>query len=215
MSSAEGPTNSATRHLRRGIDRTEALQRLGTVGQWNRRLRSLTGRGTAFPDRTLPYLEALWLPGYLVSAPLAPRAKPSGEGADERTMPTLHCRVCALSGDAIRLDESALCFSEPAPEGDSESKRQGWRPDFVLTAEQARRSGRALLGSLLLLSREAGRHAIGEPVQVSSLRHPYWLFVWERRYGRLDLRLLDGLDGSKAGSGVRAAILKALLASAD
>ena len=67
----------------------------------------------------------------------------------------------------------------------------------------------ALMAHLGLASEERLREVLG----VDLLHWPIWVYYYERQPGRLDIRVLDAVTGSKPGPRVRVSLLDAFAAA--
>lgn len=92
-----------------------------------------------------------------------------------------------------------------------------WRPGVPLLAgptiseSEAVSRARALVQRGLLLQRRVavGRLSLGV-LSAELVAYPFWMQVFERRRGRYDIRLLDGVGGRRAGAEVKRGVLSAL-----
>ncbi len=85
----------------------------------------------------------------------------------------------------------------------------------ALTPEEAERvARRELVGTLIRLRGNRKRFEPGDTVGIELIHYPYWVYYFERRRGRLDMRVLDALTGEKPGHRLKLAMLEALVAAA-
>jgi len=82
-----------------------------------------------------------------------------------------------------------------------------------LNLETAERLGREGWLRRRLLWRSPGAAALGALQRWELIRYPFWVYYYERRRGRLDVKLLDAVNGSRPGAAVKVAFLRALVGS--
>jgi len=165
-----------------------------------RRLRNLWGllgrRSPATPGSSdtlhrVPYAELVWLPYYIIPIKLR-----SPRGESEITV-----SVEGYSG-SVAVFQTQANTVEGKPQGET------FRPRLD-QIEATRLARKGLL--VTIMGRRSGREkpVPQEVVRVDLLHYPFWVYYYERRRGRLDIRVLDAVNGSKPGPGVRASILNA------
>jgi hypothetical protein len=119
--------------------------------------------------------------------------------------------VCAITGTAYAVQADQQRFDERAEETASDESAPAWRLDADEAIHQSRSLAQRFLGGGRRRIRFA--HLSETPSAVARWRYPLWAQTWERKRGRLDMRLLDGVTGEGCESAVRRAVLEGLLTS--
>jgi len=141
----------------------------------------------------LPHLELVGLPCYRVDL------EAGGWGGTRRAT----YLVDAVSGGAAQLTGEHEWGEGPV----------GALLEPRLTSSEADAETRALFERGALLAKWARPRllAVGAPELVA---YPYWVGYYERRPGRLDLRVLDALSGRPGGAAPRRSLIEAFVAAA-
>ena len=206
MSTSERPSDelrSSDTFLDCAVDRDTATETL--AGKKRRRTFS-----TRFPDRELPFTERVWLPYWFVAWQLEQGA-PYREGESERALPSyFETMVCAINGTAYAVQAEQQRFDHPPSGGQFEGEST---PPFRLESAHALDHSRSLARRFLGGGgrRIRASHLSQIPTTVARWRYPVWVQTWERKPGRLDLRVLDGVTGEACESAVRRAVLDGIL----
>ena len=169
------------------LDREQARRRAERLqpARWLRRAgRALSGWRSGFPERQLPWLELLALPVWR----MIPRSAASRR-TDESETAVDELQLCALSGRPWALPRTEatcrLSATAVAP-----------RIGEVEASSRAR--------SLIQAARRRG----GDLELSAELAHRgCWLWIWERRRGKLDVLLVDALEGDRIGGVIRSTLL--------
>jgi hypothetical protein len=171
-------------------------RRLGNLWGLLRRPRSTT-RNSISSDRRIPYAELVWLPYYIIRIKLR-----SARSESEITV-----SVEGYSG-------SFALFETQADIVDGEPKGEIFRPR--LDENEAARIARKELLAVIMRQRSGRKKPLpGNVVNVELLQYPFWIYYYERRRERLDIRVLDAVTGSKPGPSIRASFLNAFASAQD
>lgn len=171
---------------RRRFARTRAVSRFSA-----NQIRRLLRRPTV-PSATLAIpLELVWLPQYWVRFVVEDRSKTK----------RFEAIVCGYGQGAAACDLS----------------RQQWQPldgptamSASLAETTARQQARdGLTATMMQAPRWSNRSIVGEPVS-ELIGYPYWVYYYQRRGDKLDIKLLDAMTGRVAGPKAKAAFLAAL-----
>ncbi len=76
-------------------------------------------------------------------------------------------------------------------------------------ADRIARSG--LVSAVLRSPGWRAKPTIGQTLQAELLQYPFWVYTFERRRGRLDIKVLDALTGALPGPKTKASILRAFV----
>lgn len=180
------------RHLRPEVDEAEAARR--DRGEHGGLLAHIVH---AFAPVSAPHkTELVWAPVYLVTIALEHR------GQSSRTT----CTVDGLSG-AFAIFDAHAAIQPGEPDGET------FAP--VWSVEDAERTAREWLMLTILRRRgRAGKPVPRETESVELLRWPYWVFYHRRRGGVIDIRVLDGVTGARAGHKIKLGLIEAFRAAA-
>jgi hypothetical protein len=164
----------------------------GLLGRRSRRTNSSTNK-----ERRLPFAELVWLPYYIIPVKVRSRR---GEGE-------ITVSVEGYSGAFAVFEMHA-----DVVEGDIEEET--FRPK--LDAQDAARIARKQLLATIMRQRSNREKPAPEQVLGVDLLHwPLWVYYYERRRGRLDIRVLDAVTGSKPGPRLKASILAAFISAKE
>lgn len=188
------------------VDEAAARQRLrpgrfsrlmgSLLYRWDQFVRRQTKRaGTdvtpqATPD--LPRLELIWMPAYRMT--VAARVK-----GNDRTATVL---VGGRDG-TVRVVDGRTLELQPH-DGDV----------FPATVNASRATEAAQTGLTNVVRSTPGmgvRPDVGDTSGIAPVAYPYWVETYERRPGRLDIRVLDAVTGQPAGPRVKIAIVEAFV----
>jgi hypothetical protein len=146
-------------------------------------------------ERRIPYAELVWLPYYIIRIRLR-----SARSESETTV-----SVEGYSG-------SFAMFQRKADIVDGEPKGETFHPR--LDENEAARIARKELLAVIMRQRSGRKKPVpGEVVSVELLQYPFWVYYYERRRERLDIRVLDAVTRSKPGPSIRASLLNAFAAA--
>jgi hypothetical protein len=85
-----------------------------------------------------------------------------------------------------------------------------------LDENEAARIARKELLAVIMRQRSGRKKPLpGNVVNVELLQYPFWIYYYERRRERLDIRVLDAVTGSKPGPSIRASFLNAFASAQD
>jgi len=169
-------------------------RRLGNLWGLLRQPKAATSDSTS-SDRRIPYAELVWLPYYIVRIALR-----SALGESETTV-----SVESYSG-SFALFETQAEIVDGMPDGEI------FRPR--LDENEAARIARKGLLAVIMRQRSGRKRPVpGEVVNVELLQYPFWVYYYERRRERLDIRVLDAVTGSKPGPSIRASLLNSFAAA--
>lgn len=185
------------KHIEARVSRNAALAHFR-----RRRFRNLYGlllpRPSVTPSgATLPALERVWLPFYLIDVHVSSRRGPG----------TMSVSVEGYSG-------AFAVFERHDNLVDGDIADECFPPR--LSPEQAVEIGRQqLLQSILRRRSQQVKPSMGDTLRVSVFYHPFWVYYFQRRGGRLDFRVQDALTGEKAGNRNRSGLLDAFVAQEE
>ena len=143
-------------------------------------------------------MECLWLPYYRLTVTMDSSLGPG----------TLQAVVDAHAGClAIVHTDAAADEGRPAPECHFPPR---------LPLEKALGIAKRELTAKVLSQRGSARRPHVRDIQADGILYwPYWVYYFERRAGRLDLRMLDGLTGERPGHKLKSGLLDAFLAASN
>jgi hypothetical protein len=145
--------------------------------------------------KPLPHLELIWIPYFLVPIHVRSRRGPG----------TIHVSVEAHSG-AFAVFQMHENLVEGTPRGEAFTPK--------VDAEEAKRIGRQeLLRTIMRRRGQREKPVIEDADEPSVFYYPYWVYYYERRRGRLDIRLCDALTREKGGTRTKAGVLSAFMAA--
>lgn len=146
-------------------------------------------------DGSLPCIELIWFPHYLISITVTSR-----KGRGEITV-----LVEGYSGAFVIFEMHEVIVQGDPP-------KRTYPP--TLTEEAATEIGRKRLVRAIMHQRSRGsKPMLEETATVSLLQYPYWVYYYERRPSLLDIRVVDGVMGSLVGTKTKVAILEAFAAA--
>ena len=161
----------------------------GLLGRRSRRTNSSTNKG-----RRVPFAELVWLPYYIVPVKVRSRR---GEGEI-----TVSVDGCSGSFAVFEMHADIV-------EGDIEGETF---PPKLDAQDAARIARKQLLATIMRQRSNRDKPAPEEVLDVDLLYWPVWVYYYERRRGRLDIRVLDAVTGSKPGPRLKTAVLAAFTA---
>lgn len=148
-------------------------------------------------ERRVPFAELVWLPYYIVPVKVRSRR---GEGE-------ITVSVEGYSGAFAVFEMHADIV-----EGDIEEETF---PPKLDAQDAARIAPKQLLATIMRQRSNRNKPAPEEVLGVDLLHWPVWVYYYERRRGRLDIRVLDAVTGSKPGPRIRVSILAAFTAAKE
>ena len=152
-----------------------------------------TGRVGAGGPRRLPCVELIWLPHHLINMRVTSRRGP-GE---------ISVVVEGHSGAfAVFERHENLVDGLPA---------ENAFPPKLDTEEALGIARRQLLRSIMRRRGQRYKPVIEGAVHAGVFHYPFWIYYYERRRGRIDIRILDALTGEKGGARTKAGVLSALI----
>ncbi len=139
----------------------------------------------------LPYLEVVWLPYY--HARVEVRRRDQGRTAD--------VLVCGSDGTTNLCDVATLKWLDGEPP-----------PPLLATISREEAADAACRAVLGLVARQgwSGKPPTLHVADVADVHYPVWVYYYERRRGRLDVRLVDALNARLTGGKMKAALIAAL-----
>jgi len=143
-------------------------------------------------------MECVWLPYFRLTVTLATRD----------SVGTLHTVVDAHAGCL------AFVHTENAAVPGRPPEMAHFPPQMAL--EAAMKVARREITAKALGQRGQSRRPHVREIRAEGILYwPYWVYYFERRAGRLDLRFLDGLTGERPGHKLKSGLLAAFLAAAE
>jgi hypothetical protein len=145
--------------------------------------------------RPLPYMEVVWLPYYHLCIETV--AKGASRPVD--------VLVSSHDGQFAMMDLSGLTFA---------SLDDAEHFDPIMSQDDAVEIARTSLVAAILRSPGWGtKPKIGQTLHVELVQYPFWTYTFERRRGRLDIRVLDAITGKLPGPKTKGTILQAFVAA--
>ena len=185
---------SDKRHIAPRISEDEALE-IFTRPRFSWFGRPVEFFPTASPE-VRPSLELVWLPSFIV-----PFHVNSRKGAGVITV-----SVEAWSGAFAIFEMHDMVESGGPLEGELFEPRLG-EPEAIA-------QGRDNLLHTILRQRSFGpKPEIRASGEVELLHYPFWVYYYERRPGRLDIKLIDAVTGAKGGAKTKSGLLAAFQAA--
>jgi hypothetical protein len=139
----------------------------------------------------------VWLPYYIIPVKVCSRR---GEG--EITVSVDGCSgsfaIFEMHNDIVEGDIDGETFPPKLDEQDA-----------------ARIARKQLLATIMRQRSNREKPAPEEVLDVDLLYWPVWVYYYERRPGRLDIRVLDALTGSKPGPRLKTAVLAAFASAKE
>ncbi len=195
--------SGGVRFIQPVVDRDAARERLqrrrfDRLRRWARALvgalpRPNRSAGDAELRQRLPHLELVWLPRYRITIEAATRT-------ETRRANVL---IDARDGQATLIDLTDVSLAAH-PEAETYAPR--------LDEHEAVQIARSTLVTAILRSPGwSSKPKIGQTLDVELLQYPLWAYTFERRRGRLDLKVLDAVTGSPGGPKTKATLLAAFV----
>lgn len=138
-------------------------------------------------------MEVVWLPCYWMKI----------EATQKGTSGPVDVLIGGCDGQFTLADLSGVAFESPP---DAEP--------FPPVLDDARADQIARTGLVTAILRSPGWRAkptLGQTLQVELLQYPFWVYTFERRRRRLDIKVLDAVTGSLPGPKTKASILRAFV----
>lgn len=154
--------------------------------------RSRTGSSGGF-RRPLPYMEVVWLPCYHVRI----------ETVFKGTPRPVDALVGGYDGQCAMMDLSELTF---ASRDDVEHF-----PPAISQADAVEIARASLVAAILRSPGWGTKPKIGQTLHVELVQYPFWAYYFERRAGRLDVRVLDAITGKLPGPKTKLAMIQAFI----
>lgn len=142
---------------------------------------------------TLPWMECVWLPHYRIDI----------EGHYAKRTGCLSASLEAWSG-AFAFFQLHDALHEGPPPG----------PHFPpgLEEQQAiRLARREMLRNIMRRRGQREKPTLGKTLSISLFHYPFWVLYFQRRRGRIDIRIQDAYTGERGGNRNRAGLLSALV----
>ncbi len=140
-------------------------------------------------------MDVVWLPYYRVTIESVAKGQ-------SRQIDTL---VGGHDGSFAVMDLAGLTL-EPQPQAEH------FDPTLdEAEADQIARSG--LVAAILRSPGWASKPTVGDTHRVELIQYPFWVYTFERRRGRLDIKVLDAVTGNLPGPKVKGSILEAFVSA--
>ncbi|GMV99007.1 MAG: hypothetical protein AMXMBFR84_01460 [Candidatus Hydrogenedentota bacterium] len=158
---------------------------------WFDLIRRHAGFAPRLKGRTIPRIELVWLPHYLIGFHAELHGKPSrinvGVNAYSGAFTVYHG-----DGDTTTLPAEAEQFTPKlSPDEAAVLARKGMQKYVILARGQR------------------NKPTMGDMLDTELFYYPYWVYYYERRPGRIDVRVLDASTGEKPGHKAKLAIIDA------
>jgi hypothetical protein len=156
----------------------------------------LRRRSSVSPSgKTLPHIELVWLPQYLITLNVTARRGPG----------QITVSVDAHAG-AFAIIDLQGALAEGDVEGEAFPPKMGEEEAVEIGRKQLQRS---------IMKRRGQRHkpVVEDLAHVEVFHYPYWVYYYERRRGYLDIVVRDAATGEKTGSRPKVAVVEALAAA--
>lgn len=160
---------------------------------WLRRLARL-GRGeprTLSPR--LPYAELVWMPHYLITFRVV---SPKGPGESD------------VSVDAYLGAFAIFQMHDQLREGEMEEDAF---PPEMPAAQAVADARKRLLQSIMYRRGHRNKPYPEEALALQTFYYPFYVYYYERRRGKLDIKVFDPVRGENPGSKTKNAILRAMV----
>jgi hypothetical protein len=144
---------------------------------------------------TLPWIECVWLPHYRIDI----------EGHYARRRGCLSASIEAWSG-AFAFFQLHDTLAEGLPPG----------PYFeagIPEEEAVRLARREMLRNIMRRRGQQEKPALGKTLSASLFHYPFQVLYFQRRRGRIDIRIQDAYTGERGGNRNRTGLLQALTES--
>jgi hypothetical protein len=181
-------------HLEPRNDLAAAL-RFFNRRRWLRRVLRL---GLPYPhtlSNRLPYAELVWMPFYLITYRVTSRR---GTG-------TTDVSVDAYLGAFGVFQMHANLLDEPV-EGEI-------FPPHMAEDEAITFGRKRLLETIMFRRGHRNKPVPGEAENITVFYYPFYVYYYERRRGKLDIRVFDAVRGENPGSKTKGSILRAMVHS--
>lgn len=185
------------------VDRRTALERLERqrFRRFRRFIRTLLGRlprsaptsSSSDFNRPLPYMEIVWLPCYHIAV--------------ETTSKGVVRQANVLVGGC---DRQFSLVGQPGPVFETRKDVEPF-PPTIGQAEAADLAQSGLVSAVLRSPGWRGKPKIGQTRSVELVNQPYWVYYYERRPGRLDIKVLDAVTGKTPGPKTKLAMIQAFI----
>ena len=181
-------------HLPLRVDEDTAFRLMKRYyAKWSRRLLNPTIRRAPEGER-LPRFEQIWMPYHVVTVEALAEGKPSST---------------VVSVDGWTGGFAIFQRTENVLEGDPEG--EVFPPHIA--QEDAEELARKRTLEYLLRRRGGRKPEITGVADTRLVWFPYWVYYFETRKGKYDIRLIDGATGEVPGNKMRVAVLNAFLAA--
>lgn len=145
----------------------------------------------------LANVHLLWMPQYLIDLEIE---SPKGTAIQPVTLDAW--------GDVFALWN----ITEPPTAGLPDDEHFPPRLDIDAAIAKATLS---LTNTTLHMRGQKGKPHVNRHVNIQLLYYPYWVYYYERKKGRFDLKVIDGAMGERPGNQVKRAILEAFIANSS
>ena len=187
---SDSEPNPETGHVPARLSKQDAVAILNRRGV--RFLRPLVPG--CFPSKiAASSVRLVWMPQYLIDLRIE---SARGEAVQQVTLDT-YCGVFALWN--IRVPPAA-----GRPDGEC-------FPPRIDVSTGIRQAVEALTRTTLHMRGQKGKPHVTGHDRVQLLYYPYWVACFERRPGRYDIRIVDGVMGERPGNQIKRAILEAFI----
>jgi len=154
-------------------------------------------RSVSSAGKRLPFAELVWLPHYLIELRVTSRR---GPGA-------ITVSVEAHAGAFAVIDSHEALTQQP-------DQKNTFPPR--LDQEHAVKIGRKeLLRSIMRRRGQRNKPLIQETLGVSMFHYPFWVYYYERRPGRLDIKILDAVAKQPGRAKTKVGVLSALTEASE
>lgn len=174
-----------------------AAMRFFNRRRWLRRIARMGRSEPKTLSPKLPYAELLWMPWYIIPFPMASRR---GNGFTE-------VAVDAYLG-AFAIFQMHDHLREGTVEGDL------FEP--AMSEQDAAAIGKKrLLDSVMYRRGQRNKPVPGDAQAARLVYYPFYVYYYERRRGKLDVKVFDAVRGENPGSKTKNSILRAMVAQRD
>lgn len=157
-------------------------------------LQRLAFRSAARPVNP-SHVHLLWMPHYLIDLNIE---SPKGKAIQRVTLDSYSGAFSLWNIDAPP--------TVGLPDGESFAPRMN-------VDAGVRRAIVALTNTTLHMRGQKGKPHVTGYSAVQLLYYPYWVYYFERKKGRLDIKIVDGAMGERPGNQIKRAILEAFIES--
>lgn len=194
------PSDAAVKHVPVQIRKDKARafaarKRSRSLGRLTDLLWSLVFGRRRAPNPRLPRIELVWLPYYLFDIAYYTR-KDNG--------------IATIS---VEAHEGNFAIFQMHQDLHTSQVNGDVFPPLMTEKEAELHGRRELVRTILRRRGNRQKPMLGDTTGSDMFYYPYWVYYFERRGGRIDIVVVDAVDGQNAGVKHKAAVIKAFTAA--